>query len=236
MNVVFVRNINYKTEGEALATAFKHFGDISNARIISMWDPVRRARISRGFGFIEFRTADAYQTALDNMQPITVDGRELVVRAARPVRKRDTAFIRGIPHGTTDSDIKAVFAKYNPVEVRIKAEDSSDRKGFAFVTFDTEENQTAAVTENKTIFIRGAESVVRFSRPQQRLGAGFRRGGRTRGGAGWRPPVRASRVPTPTTQAERPPAPRGARRGFRRQPPRSGGPSPFTYRPGQDEA
>jgi RNA recognition motif-containing protein len=168
---VFVTNLNYKTEGQTLGKEFERFGAIGAVRIIT-YTGYRGDQLSRGFGFIEFRTDDGYRKAIENTDPVTVDGRQLSIRASRPrqVRKRDTAFIAGIPEGTTGDQLKQIFAKYHPTEVRIvKTAPAGTFGGFAFVTFETEEDQTAAVAENRNIKINGVDSVVRYARPPGRF-------------------------------------------------------------------
>jgi RNA recognition motif-containing protein len=100
---------------------------------------------------------------------VTVDGRHIVIFPARPPRqrKRDTAFILGIPKGTTPNDLKAAFAAYNPTVARIIHEKDSERRGFAFVTFATEEDQAKAVSDHRDsgIRLKGEISTVRFARP-----------------------------------------------------------------------
>jgi RNA recognition motif-containing protein len=204
---VFIRNINYKTDGKTLSEALAQFGGIASARIITGW--INGQQASRGFGFVVFNTVEAFNAAIAKSRQVEVDGRSLVISASRPrnARKRDTAFVRGIPAGTTEEQIRAAFRAYNPIEIRIVRQDTADAKGFAFVKFDTEENQTKAVTDNHTIQINGAESTVRFARPPQRRFGGYRGGGPPRG--------RAPRGPPPATGGNP-----GADRGTPRRAPR----------------
>jgi RNA recognition motif-containing protein len=171
-HTIFVRNINFATTGEQLGAAFRKYGEVKNVRIITRIQD--EEQVSRGFGFVEFQTAEGFNAAISATEPLIVDDREIFIRASRPVQKRDTAFIRGIPEDTTEEDIKEAFSKYNPVSVRIKFVDNGDRKGFGFITFDTEEHQTAAVEENKEIELKGGTSTIRFARPPRR-GSGGRR-------------------------------------------------------------
>jgi RNA recognition motif-containing protein len=174
---IFVRNISYHTEPKKLGEAFSKFGDIAGVRIIT--DMVLGQRVSAGFGFVDFKTQEAFQKAVDNQDPLEVDGRRLFVKAARlrQPRKRDTAFVKGIPESTTEDDIKSAFGKYNPTEVRIIRKNSGDLKGFAFVSFDTEEHQSAAVKENRNIMIKGEESRVAFALPRRANNRRFGRQG-----------------------------------------------------------
>jgi RNA recognition motif-containing protein len=153
---------------------------------------------------------------LNYQEEITVDGRRLVLHPARPPRqrKRDTAFVGGVPEGTTIEEIKAAFAKYNPIDVRIIRTASTEAgRGFAFVQFDTEEHQSAAVRDNRTIPLHGGDSVVRFARPQAR--GSFRGGPRRFNG-----PPRGGRAPR--AAGPRRAGPRRSPRG----PPREGSAPP----------
>jgi RNA recognition motif-containing protein len=202
-NQIFVRNINYNTAGADLGNAFKEFGEVTGARIITQ-QRFGEAR-SLGFGFVDFATPEAAAAAVKSTTPILLDGRKLLVLAARPrvPRKRDTIFVSSIPEGTTEDDLTAYFAKYNPIAVRIVRRNTEETRGFAFVQFDSEANQAAAHAENRQFQFRGAESRVQFAR----RGLGLRR---PRAAAG---PARAPKAPA---DGDRPAGdgapPRGPRR------------------------
>jgi RNA recognition motif-containing protein len=205
---IFIRNINYRTTEDELSKALSQYGELASCRIITTFSG--GDRVSRGFGFAEFKTAQGFTAATTAKTELTVSDRVLAIRASEPRerRKRDTAFLRGIPQGTTEDQIKTIFAKYNPTEVRLVYFDNADRgKGFAFVKFASEDDQTAAVTDNRTIQLNGGETIVRFARPPNQRRFAFRRGPR--------PPARAARAP-PAEGGERPPRqqrPRRVRRG-----------------------
>jgi RNA recognition motif-containing protein len=165
-HTLFVRNINYITTREALEGLFGQFGKVARARII--YANQRGNNVSRGFGFVDFDVVEPVNKAL-SAGPLELDGRTLEVRPARPrePRKRDTAFIRGIPVGTTEAMIREAFAKYNPVEVRIPRSNTAESSGFAFVRFDTEEDQTKAVNDNRSMTLNGGESHVFYARPRR---------------------------------------------------------------------
>lgn len=172
-NTVFVRNVNFKSTGAVLGKAFEQFGKIKGVRIGTT--KYRGETVSLGFAFIEYEDkASAAKTleSINKEHPFQVDGRELRVfpaRAPRP-RKGDTIFVLGIPKGTTEQMLKDAFEKYGPKEIRMKKEDDGNKKGFAFVQFETSEAQEAAVQENRSgIKINGGDSKVRFARPLRRF-------------------------------------------------------------------
>jgi RNA recognition motif-containing protein len=190
---IFIRNINYRTTEDTLSKALTQFGELASCRIITSFNG--RERLSRGFGFAEFKTAEGFNAAVASKTEVSVDDRVLAIRASeqRERRKRDTAFIRGIPVGTTDDQVKAIFAKYHPIEVRLVYFDNAERgKGFGFVKFASEDDQTSAVNDNKTIQLNGQETIVRFARPPNNRRFAFRRGPRPGGRA-----PRAAPAPAP---------------------------------------
>lgn len=177
---VFVRNIGYHTESKVIAEGFSKFGPVQGVRILT--EPFRGQRVSRGAGFVEFRTEEACQSALACKEPIVVDGRTLTVFPARPrvQHKRDTIFVRGMPEGVTAEQVKEIFAKYHPTEVRLVRHDSGDRKGFAFVQLQTEEDRTLAVKECPEVQLGGGKSVVKTAYPPRRRSFRGRRFNRRR--------------------------------------------------------
>jgi RNA recognition motif-containing protein len=107
---VQVRNLNSRTDAKSLASAFARFGPIENVQIITQF--IGRETVSMGFAFVEFKTAEGYHAALAGSDDLVADGRRLIVRQSTPprLRKRDTAFVLGIPPGTTADDLMAAFA------------------------------------------------------------------------------------------------------------------------------
>jgi RNA recognition motif-containing protein len=202
-NTIHVTNISYQTNGRGLAAGFQTFGPIESIRIMTAFNS-RGQEYSRGFGFVQFRNAADYQKALDSKDPISVEGRELRISPAKPPerKKRDTAFVGLIPAGTTQEQIQAAFAAYNPVRVRLIAREG--RRPFAFVRFATEDDQTRAVGESREkLLINGEKVVVRFARP---------RGSLPRRDGPRAPRARAPRAAAPGPRQGQGARPRGGRR------------------------
>jgi len=165
LKTVHVRNISYKGTNQQLGDYFAKFGTVASARIIV--DRYRGDIISKGFGFVEFAEEKGAKAAID-FQDHTFMDRKLFVSQARPkrIRVRDTAFISGIPAGTKDEDIKAAFAGYNVINVKVVKYDIEGKRGFGFVQFGSEQEQTKAVKENRSVKVNGTETIVRFARQQ----------------------------------------------------------------------
>jgi RNA recognition motif-containing protein len=160
---LFVSNINYETTPQGLRDGFVRFGNVTGSRILT--DRFRGKALSRGIGFVEFEKEEECTAALEHKGVISIDRREVRVQKARvrAERKRDTAFVGGVPEGATPDDLKAAFKDYNPVDARI-ARRSGAPTGFGFVKFATSADQERAVRENRTLTLKGSELIVRFAR------------------------------------------------------------------------
>jgi 2'-5' RNA ligase len=78
-NKLFVSNLGWNVDNNSLADAFKDFGA---TRAYIVMDRVRER--SRGYGFVEFESAEKVQQALEGMQGRELEGRQLLVKIAVP--------------------------------------------------------------------------------------------------------------------------------------------------------
>lgn len=76
---LYVGNLAYSTTDDGLRTRFSEFGRVSSAVVVID----KMSGRSRGFGFVEFATPEEAQKAMQAMNGADVDGRALVVNAAR---------------------------------------------------------------------------------------------------------------------------------------------------------
>ncbi len=80
---LYVANLPWKATVDDIEELFGHYGDVHATTIITD----RRTRRSRGFGFVEM-DADDGRTASEELHGASLGGRELIVRPARPARRR----------------------------------------------------------------------------------------------------------------------------------------------------
>jgi len=72
---LFVGGVSWDTNDDGLRDAFSQFGEIESVRILTDRETGR----SRGFGFVEYQTAEAAEAALKAMDGAELDGRILRV-------------------------------------------------------------------------------------------------------------------------------------------------------------
>lgn len=161
---VYVKNIDYGTTEETLKKAFEKFGKVLTCRILKY--SFHGHLFSKGKGFIEFEDTDTVEKVF-NEQNIEVDGRILlVVQAYKKYEiKNDTAFIAGIPQGTTRNDILDTFKDYNALDARVVYEDAHGlRGGYAFIKFSSTNDRNKAINEMKRFDLKGKKSKLSYAR------------------------------------------------------------------------
>jgi cold-inducible RNA-binding protein len=81
---LFIGNLSYDTLDSDLQEAFSPFGDVVSASVVVD----RMSGKSRGFGFVEYRTAEDAQKAIDTLDGSMLQGRTVNVSVARERRER----------------------------------------------------------------------------------------------------------------------------------------------------
>jgi RNA recognition motif-containing protein len=77
---IFVAKLSYSTEESRLREAFEAFGTVDSVKIIMDKYEGR----SKGFGFVEMPDDEEAMNAINELNDSTLDGRQIVVKKARP--------------------------------------------------------------------------------------------------------------------------------------------------------
>lgn len=86
MKNIYVGNLSFQTDEEALRQAFAHFGQVDNVNIVRDRDTGQ----PRGFAFVEMANDSEAEAAMQQLNGSALDGRNLTVNEARP--KTDRGF------------------------------------------------------------------------------------------------------------------------------------------------
>ena len=79
---LYVGNLPFSTTASELEELFGSFGEVVDARVITDRETGR----SRGFGFVELDSEEAAQKAVSELNDSELEGRRIVVDAAREQR------------------------------------------------------------------------------------------------------------------------------------------------------
>ncbi len=85
---IYVGNLPYDLDRDALRDIFAAFGQVANARIVSDRETGR----SKGFGFVEMANDSEAQQAIEALNGKDAGGRKMVVNEARPREPREGGF------------------------------------------------------------------------------------------------------------------------------------------------
>ena len=81
---LYVGSLSYNTTEDGLRDFFSKAGGVESASIITD----RMSGRSKGFGFVEMSTEDEAKKAIEMFDGQELDGRNIVVNEARPMKKR----------------------------------------------------------------------------------------------------------------------------------------------------
>ena len=181
-STLFVRNLNFVTTTERLREVFQPLDGFLSARVKTKSDPKKPGQLlSMGFGFLEFRTKDNAQAALQAMDGYQLDGHNLLVRAshravdaAEERRKEDHAkkeagrktkiIIKNLPFEASRKDIRSLFGAYGQLRsVRVPKKFDSSTRGFAFAEFVTVREAENAMDALRDTHLLGRRLVLEFA-------------------------------------------------------------------------
>lgn len=82
---IYIGNLSFSTDDQALTDLFSQYGQVETARIVMDRDSGR----SKGFGFVEMGTDEAASTAIAKLNGTEFSGRSLNVSEAKPMAPRE---------------------------------------------------------------------------------------------------------------------------------------------------
>lgn len=134
-STLFVKNLNFATTSERLVSAFKALSGFAFARINTKPDPKSAdgGKLSMGYGFVGFDSAEHAKVAMKTMQGYVLDGHALLVSFAKrgvaeekssdglPSGKSRSAkiIVRNVPFEASKKDIKELFRYALPLSSRV---------------------------------------------------------------------------------------------------------------------
>lgn len=77
---IYVGNLGFSVNNQALKTKFEQFGTVSSANVITDRETGR----SKGFGFVEMSTNDEAADAINALNGTEFEGRAMTVNEAKP--------------------------------------------------------------------------------------------------------------------------------------------------------
>ncbi|EGO28739.1 hypothetical protein SERLADRAFT_459485 [Serpula lacrymans var. lacrymans S7.9] len=183
-STLFVKNISFSTTSDRFTQVFRNLPSFAFARVQTKPDPKRPAvpgveapRLSMGYGFVGFKTADAAQKALKSMQGFVLDGHALHVKFAGRGAEEDEGkdkgktksnttkmIVKNMPFEATKKDIRELFGAHGQLKsVRLPKKFDSRSRGFAFLEFVTRHEAENAYAMLRHTHLLGRHLVLQWA-------------------------------------------------------------------------
>ncbi|KAG2051106.1 RNA-binding domain-containing protein [Suillus hirtellus] len=182
-STLFVKNLAFSTTPERLIQVFRGLPGFSFARVQTKPDPKRPTvpgaeapRLSMGYGFVGFKTAEDAKKAMKSMQGFILDGHSLHVKFAgrgtedepkdNTVAKSTTTkmIVKNVPFEATKKDIRELFGAHGHLKsVRLPKKFDSRSRGFAFLEFLTRHEAENAYAALRHTHLLGRHLVLQWA-------------------------------------------------------------------------
>ncbi|KAK7970560.1 hypothetical protein PG988_009633 [Apiospora saccharicola] len=208
ITTLFVGNLGWGIDDDLLYKAFEECDELNSARVVTD----KHMQRSRGFGYVDFKTAAACKAAHEKMQGFELEGRAMNLDFSKPRSddaatpnarandrakqhgdtvspESDTLFVGNLPFDADEDMVTAFFSEAAEVKsLRLPTDpESGNRKGFGYVTFNSVDDAKSAFNSMNGGYIgegRGSRAVRLDYAAQRPPREGGFGGGRGGGGRG----------------------------------------------------
>ncbi|EPS61542.1 hypothetical protein M569_13255, partial [Genlisea aurea] len=147
---IFIKNLDKEIDHKALYETFSSFGNILSSKLAT-----DASGQSLGYGFVQYNNEEAAQKAIDKLNGMLLNGKQVFVGPFLRKQERDISadkakftnvFVKNLAESTTEDDILKIFGEFGPISssVVMKNEDGSS-KCFGFINFEDPDDAYRAV-------------------------------------------------------------------------------------------
>ncbi|QDS70933.1 hypothetical protein FKW77_006772 [Venturia effusa] len=179
---LFVRNLNFTTTTLRMTQVFSPLDGFLSARVKTKTDPKKPGQVlSMGFGFLEFRSKEQAQAALEAMNGYNLDGHKLDIRISQKAldagverQKEDKAraiagrrtkiIIKNLPFEATKKEVRSLFGNFGQLRsVRVPKKFDSTTRGFGFAEFTSPREAQNAMDALRNTHLLGRRLALEFA-------------------------------------------------------------------------
>jgi len=149
---IYIKNLDKSIDHKSLYDTFEQFGQIISCKI-----ELDRNNESKGYGYIQYATQEAAETASKSVNNMMLAGKKVYVgpfisrkeRIAQNISKEFTnIYIKNLNETVGDEQLQTLFSKFGTIKSAVIMKDSQGKsKGFAFINFDSPKAAEKAVEE-----------------------------------------------------------------------------------------
>lgn len=137
---IFIKNLDKTVDTRTLHDTFSQFGNILSCKVA-----MNENGESKGFGFVQFETAEEANEATAKVNGMVLEEKRLFVGPFLPRSDRENSgserrftnvYVKNIPEEVTDEQFEKAFAEHGEVtSAKIMRKDDNTSRGFGFVNF-----------------------------------------------------------------------------------------------------
>ncbi|KAH7688593.1 hypothetical protein IHE45_03G041600 [Dioscorea alata] len=149
---IFIKNLDKAIDNKALHDTFSVFGKVLSCKIATDTNGQ-----SKGYGFVQFDQEEAALTAIEKLNGMLLNDKQVFVGPFLRKQERENAadrakftnvFVKNLSESTTDDELKEIFGKFgNITSAVVMREADGKSKCFGFVNFEQPEDAFQAVQD-----------------------------------------------------------------------------------------
>ncbi|MBA0738235.1 hypothetical protein Gogos_011627 [Gossypium gossypioides] len=147
---IFIKNLDKSIDHKALHDTFSSFGNILSCKIST--DGLGQ---SKGYGFVQFDNEESAQNAIDKLNGMLINDKQVYVGHFLCKHERETApnkvkfnnvYVKNLSDTTTDEELKTIFGEHGKITSVVVMRDADGKsKCFGFVNFENADDAAKAV-------------------------------------------------------------------------------------------
>ncbi|KAL8094619.1 polyadenylate-binding protein 2-like [Apium graveolens] len=147
---IFIKNLDKSIDIKALHETFSSFGTIVSCKIAT-----DNSGQSKGYGFVQYDSEEAAQTAIDKLNGMLMNDKQVYVGVFLRKQDRDSEmsktkfnniYVKNLSESTSEDDLRKTFGEYGPITSVVVMRDADGKsKCFGFVNFENPEDAARAV-------------------------------------------------------------------------------------------
>ncbi|KAK2398588.1 polyadenylate-binding protein [Trifolium repens] len=147
---IFIKNLDKTIDHKALHDTFSTFGHILSCKIAT-----DGSGQSKGYGFVQFETAESAQSAIDKLNGMLINDKQVYVGHFLRKQDRDNdlsktkfnnVYVKNLSESFSEDDLKNTFGEYGTITSAVLMKDADGKsKCFGFVNFESPDEAAKAV-------------------------------------------------------------------------------------------
>ena len=169
---IFIKNLDKTVDTRTLHDTFSQFGNILSCKVA-----MDEHANSRGFGFVQFETAEEANEAISKVNGMLLQDKRLFVGPFIPRSERESAngerrftncYVKNLPDSVSDGDFETAFKKYGEItSCKVMRKEDGTSRCFGFVNFKEADNAKAAVEAMNGNKVFGGEKELYVGRAEK---------------------------------------------------------------------